>query len=470
MQRILAIARLTWKSAFRYRLFWVMAALLVAAVAGLPLVLKDDGTAEGLTQILLTYTLSAITVLLGIATLWLSCGTLARDIEDCQIQVVCTKPIARWQIWLGKFAGILALNALLLALSGAAVYMLLQWRSQRLPAEQQAKLRSEIFVARAAARERPVDINAIAKQMAAQWLRNWQTNHPSESFTNEEEIRQVSSQILAQVRSDVEEVPSQRARMWQIDLGSLPARARAQPMQLRVKFNVADPRAAYLDPEKTYHLLWRIGATNSPAPQNLDEYLPANSFQEVDIPALLDANGLLTVICFNLTADSLFFPMEDGFEVLYRESTFGVNFARGLAVILCWLALLSAIGLASASFLSFPVAAFCSLAVLLVGLSSGVLSDVKEQKSIFGYSQEKPGLPRKIIDSMTVPVFSAVLKVVSLVQSFSPVDDLSTGHSITWGQLARAAGQIVLLMGGIFAVAGVLLFNRRELAAVQPNS
>ena len=194
MQRILAIARLTWKSAFRYRLFWVMAALLVAAVAGLPLVLKDDGTAEGLTQILLTYTLSAITVLLGIATLWLSCGTLARDIEDCQIQVVCTKPIARWQIWLGKFAGILALNALLLALSGAAVYMLLQWRSQRLPAEQQAKLRSEIFVARAAARERPVDINAIAKQMAAQWLRNWQTNHPSESFTNEEEIRQVSSQ------------------------------------------------------------------------------------------------------------------------------------------------------------------------------------------------------------------------------------------------------------------------------------
>ena len=145
MQRLLAIARLTWKSAFRYRLFWVMAALLVAAVVGLPLILKDDGTAEGLTQILLTYTLSAITVLLGIATLWLSCGTLARDIEDCQMQVVCAKPIARWQIWLGKLLGILALNAMLLALSGAAVYMLLQWRAQRLPAAQQAKLRSEIL-------------------------------------------------------------------------------------------------------------------------------------------------------------------------------------------------------------------------------------------------------------------------------------------------------------------------------------
>ena len=156
MQRILAIARLTWKSAFRYRLFWVMAALLVAAVVGLPLILKDDGTAEGLTQILLTYTLSAITVLLGIATLWLSCGTLARDVEDCQIQVVCTKPIARWQIWLGKWLGILALNAMLLALSGAAVFLLLQWRSQRLPAEQQAELQPRDLCGRAPPkRDRP---------------------------------------------------------------------------------------------------------------------------------------------------------------------------------------------------------------------------------------------------------------------------------------------------------------------------
>jgi hypothetical protein len=59
----------------------------------------------GFTQILLTYTLSVITALLGLSTLWLACGTLARDIEECQMQVVATKPIARWQIWLGKWAG-----------------------------------------------------------------------------------------------------------------------------------------------------------------------------------------------------------------------------------------------------------------------------------------------------------------------------------------------------------------------------
>ncbi|MEI2724019.1 MAG: hypothetical protein V9H26_10915 [Verrucomicrobiota bacterium] len=71
---------------------------------------------------MLAYTLSTITALLGLSTLWLACGTLARDIEECQIQMVAVKPVARWQIWLGKWLGIVSLNAALLAISGLSVY------------------------------------------------------------------------------------------------------------------------------------------------------------------------------------------------------------------------------------------------------------------------------------------------------------------------------------------------------------
>ena len=53
MSRVLTISALTWKAAFRYRLFWLLSGLLLAAVVGLPLLIKDDGTAQGLTQILL---------------------------------------------------------------------------------------------------------------------------------------------------------------------------------------------------------------------------------------------------------------------------------------------------------------------------------------------------------------------------------------------------------------------------------
>ena len=134
MQGLLAIVWLTWKAAFRFRLFLVVAALLLASVVGLPLLIKDDGTVRGFTQILLTYTLTTISALLGLSTLWLACGTLARDIEDCQIQMVVVKPIARWQVWVGKWLGIVSLNALLLAISGTSVLCLLYYRADRLPA------------------------------------------------------------------------------------------------------------------------------------------------------------------------------------------------------------------------------------------------------------------------------------------------------------------------------------------------
>src|SRR4026209_888175 len=108
-QRIAAVMVLTWKAELRFKLFLVVSVLLLGAVVALPLLLKDDGTARGFTQILLTYTLTTISALLGLSTLWLACGTLARDIEECQMQVVAVKPIARWQIWLGKWIGLMSL-------------------------------------------------------------------------------------------------------------------------------------------------------------------------------------------------------------------------------------------------------------------------------------------------------------------------------------------------------------------------
>src|SRR6059036_1786976 len=149
MQRCLAIALLTCKAAFRFRLFWVLTFLLLASVVLVPLLIKDDGTARGFTQILLTYTLSIITSLLGLATLWLACGILARDIEECQLQMVAVKPIARWQIWLGKWLGLVFLNLALLFIAGGSVYVLLNWRASQLPRDQQQILRKEILVSRA---------------------------------------------------------------------------------------------------------------------------------------------------------------------------------------------------------------------------------------------------------------------------------------------------------------------------------
>jgi hypothetical protein len=156
-------------------------------------------------------------------------------------------------------------------------------------------------------------------------------------------------------------------------------------------------------------------------------------------------------------------------EVLYPEGGFALNFARGLGIIFCWMAFLAALGLAAASFLSFPVAAFFSMAILVIGLSSGTLAEAVESGTVVGGNGETGAMGHSIADMVLIPLFKGFLVVISLAKSFSPIDSLSSGRSISWTELGTAFGQIVLLLGGIIGVIGIVLFNRRELATAQGN-
>jgi len=458
MQRILAIAGLTWKAALRFKLFLVIAVLLIVAVVGLPVVIQDDGTAAGFTQIILTYTLSAITALLGISTLWLSCGTLARDIEECQIQVVATKPIARWQIWLGKWLGIVTLNAALLVISGGCVFGLLQWRAAKLPAAEQQVLRQQILVARGSAKEPSLD--ADIDQETERILQG----RLKASAVENVDIPEVRKQIREGVKADYQMVPPSYSRQWKIDLGFTKNFLVGKPLQLRLKFNSADK-----SPSGTFTLLLQVGNPDTGKFWRSEPMsLAPDTFHELAVPAdLFDKDGVLNISVLNPNGTTLLFPLDEGMEVLYPEGGFALNFARGLGIIFCWLALMAALGLMAASFLSFPVAAFFSLAMLVVVLSSGTLADAIDSGSVAAGNEEKGISGHSAADIVLIPAFKGLLSVIRLVGNFSPIEALSTGRSITWLELGTAFVQIVLVIGGIFAVLGIIFFNRRELATAQ---
>jgi len=462
MQRVLAIAWLTWKAALRFRLFLVIAVLLILAVVGLPLVIQDDGTAQGFTQIILTYTLSAITALLGISTLWLACGTLARDIEECQIQVVATKPIARWQIWLGKWLGIVTLDAALLAISGACVFGLLQWRAGKLPAAEQKNLREQVLVARGSAREKNYD--ADIDRETEQILRERLKQNPEMAALTDEEKNLALTQIRERVKSDLQLVSPGLAREWNINLGFAKNFLHDRPLQLRVKFN-----SAQKSPTGTFLGLWQVGDPNSANLWRSEPMsLAPDTVHELTIPPnLFDDKGVLTVIFWNENSTSLLFPLEDGMEVLYPEGSFALNYARGLGIIFCWMAMLAALGLAAASFLSFPVATFFSLAMLTVILSSGTLAEAVDAGTVTAGNGETGVMGHSVADLVLIPFFKGILAVTGLVKNFSPIDSLSTGRSISWSELGAAFGQIVLLLGGLISLFGIILFSRRELATAQ---
>jgi ABC-type transport system involved in multi-copper enzyme maturation permease subunit len=463
MQRLLAIALLTVRAAFRYRLVVVLATLLVGGVVVLPIIIKDDGTARGFTQIVLTYTLALITFLLGFVTVWLGCGTLAKEVEEAQLQMVVVKPISRWQIWLGKWVGIMTLNAILLIVSGTAVYFLMTWKARRLPDSEQKVLWSEVLVARGTIREPMPDYKQDAERILQERLRS----SAGQEVTNIAALR-----IYAQerVKAEYQLVRQDFMRQWEIDMSEQMANLRDVPMHIRVKFNVAMENTSnqYLalievgDPADGITRVWR-------APEMM---LSADTYHEIPIPAnLFNAKGVLKVRFMNRNDTAVLFPLEDGMEVLYRQGGFFGNFIRGVGIIFCWLGFLAALGLMSASFLSFNVAAFFSLGVLMLGVSSGTLNQVVEEGGITGVNHETGYTDDpNIIDKVAVPVAKGMLAVMGMIKGFSPIDSLSTGRTIGWDDLGRAVFQIWVIMAGLLALIGITTFNRRELATAQGTS
>lgn len=460
-RRIYAVTLLTLRAAVRYRLIQVLTVLLLGAVIGLPAIIKHDGTAQGFTQILLTYTLGTITLLLGFATLWLGCGTLARDVEECQMQVVTVKAVHRWEIWLGKWLGIMVLNAALLAASGVSVFTLLKWRASQLPAAAQAELNTKILVARGSIRQ-SVNYDDIQKQADAALQERLQDKDIAALDRNF-----VRTQILERVKASRQLVPPGSVRRFQLQLGSAAAVAATQPLTIRTKFFTAIPSPT-LTPT-TVGAWWEIGPPNGDRFRPEEMSLAAETFHEFTIPpGLADAQGVLTIDFYNFNQGALLFPLEEGMEVLYPEASFPLNFARGLGIVLCWLGLLAAIGLAAGSILSFPVAAFCALGILLVSASTTTLKQVIDEGGISAVNNNTGKIDEPLlIDHVAVPFAKSLLWTINTVRGFSPIDSLSNGRSISWSELARAGFQIVLVMGGLFAALGITLFNRRELATAQ---
>ncbi|MFM7556837.1 MAG: hypothetical protein ACKPAH_16260 [Verrucomicrobiota bacterium] len=459
LRPLMAVALLTIQAAFRYRLVLTLLGLLVALVFVLPSAIKHDGSAQGFTQILITYTLGTITALLGFTTLWIACGTLARDIEEMQLFLVAAKPIPRWQVWLGKWIGIMAVNLGMLAVSGSVAFGLLQLRTGELSTDQQVKLRNEVLVARDGAREPSVDLTKDIQALLAERLKD-----PAAAVIDPALVRK---QVEEMVKARQQVVPPGMLRRWQVPLGpDARQRLAGRPLFVRVKFFTTQ----YNSEGTLYPAYWEIGPPEGRR-MRLENSLPAESFVEFGLDPrataeVIGPDGVLAIDFQNWTQQPLLFPLDEGMEVLFHEGGFALNYLRGLLIIAFWLGLLAAVGLACSSFLSFPVASFCSIALLVLGLSGNTLKQVVDQGGIVGVSNESGTVTEStLVNQVSVAIYGSAKRLIDQVSGYSPISNLSTGRSITWLELLRAFVVINGVVGGVVSVVGIVVLTRRELAA-----
>ena len=146
--KVLTIARLTLREAVRRRMIWGVLALSMIFVLlyffGFEQVKSEflrieaqrvgrGGRPGGQTGQILTFELVAtimvglgfytINFLAGVMTIFASVGTIAGEIESGTFQAIVPKPIARWELVVGKFLGFAGMIVAYIALMAAGVLL-----------------------------------------------------------------------------------------------------------------------------------------------------------------------------------------------------------------------------------------------------------------------------------------------------------------------------------------------------------
>ncbi len=451
--RIHAIAALAFRTAVRSRLLLCMSALLLLVTFGLPATIAGDGTLSGTVRVLLDYTLGLSSLLLGVAMLWTSCAGVAREIETGHIRLIAVRPVHALELWLGKWLGLLAVCGLLLGIAGIGTYTLLRWKLHTSPAsteERRATTEQILSGQRRVVPQPDVLETAMELRLAEAAAKGW----------NPKLIPRAKALVLirAQLLSERATVAPATERSWLLDL---PRRLpKSAPVTLRTRISPSDGTGGLLagswtvTPEGHPERAWAT------TPQHY-----GNQITHIALPpGLARAGQTLRVTYRNDThANTAVFDLERGVELLVRESSFASNLLRALLVVWCRLGLLCALGLAAGTCFSFPVAAFCASALVLLSMT-GHYFITNEAADVTINSRTPPSAASAMIHKISEPLIHTLERLAAPAVSESPLAMLSDGVLVSWTHTLTSLLTLIILYGGTLALASAALLRRRELA------
>jgi hypothetical protein len=457
VQALFAIAKQTIRSSLRSRVFWVLFVLLLLSAFVLPLTISGDGTARGLVQILLTYSLGLITALLSAATLWLGCNLMPREIETYQIHLVLSKPVSRWAIWSGKFLGIFAMHAGMFAVSAAAIFGMLNWRLQHgaFSQEELATLRQEVLVGRRVYEALKPDFRRI---VTAEYKRR-QEEGTLPQGGNPEAVQQ---EIFRQAVAKSAETPPGATRFWVFR--NIKVSDPDKPLFLRYRAYVGTTSKSS---QTSTAGLWGILDPASGEDQQFRvryQSLRGGQFAEIPIPSeMVSKDGTLVMSFQNQDAgqNPIIFQLADTPQLLVADSGFLANYLNATAMVLLLLAFLTALGCTVGAALTTPVAIFIGISYLIVGMSVQSAVDVPLRDPTSGkitYS----GPTQQVLYYIAV----TTSHVVASYDDFTATSELARGRLIKPSRIGAAFLSLIFLRGIPLALLGIWILTRREFGTV----
>ncbi len=156
----LGVARTMLEEALRMGIALIFIVALLVLLVVMPLILSSEDRVTYMIQRFLTYSTAIVSVLLGLMTVLLAARSVSLELSSRQAHMTLTKPLARWQYLLGKWLGVVLLNAVLVTVAGVAIYGFTMSiaRNPALNEFDRGAVHREVLTARLAMVPEPMDI------------------------------------------------------------------------------------------------------------------------------------------------------------------------------------------------------------------------------------------------------------------------------------------------------------------------
>ncbi len=460
MRSIWAVAENTIKQAVRMRVATIFIVLLLILLPVLGLSSTGDGTLKGRLQSFISYGMSLTSMLLCLLTIIVSIHALTSDISQRQIYMVLTKPIRRYELLLGKLLGVLILDAVLLLLLSSTIYWIATYMPKYYGSSdvELAEAKNEFLTARKSIVPADVDVSKEVMERYAELRRTGQLDQLFEGITQDAIIAQLTNQIKLNKRA----AEVGKELIWEFE--NVRIRDPNGSLFVRFKYDVS-----VTPPDEQVYGQWFIGdyryikngvSVQSQNPPQLYPPFgrkdPVRTFREIEMPAdAVAPDGYVAVAFLNtqLNNTTIFFPLGDGLEVLYKADSFTANFARGVLLVFFRLVFLTCLGVFAATFLSFPVAILLCIVVFFTASFSGFVIDS------FSYLSTNISL----VYSFTI---KWIVHLLPQLDKINPNQYLVPGRLISWGVVGRALLFLVMIKAVLLFILGLVIFKFREIAKI----
>lgn len=438
-RRVLSILRHTIRAAIRSRVVVGLLLLLGAVVVILPRTLRGDGTPASEVRMLLTWTLGTTVSLLGAATLWGGCSSVASDVEDGTLTGVVVTPIRAFELCLGKWLGLVVLNAALLAavLGVAAVQLVLRGVPSSELAPSERVLPSEASIA--------VQAEALLGEARRQGVL------PADATP-----AALRREVLRRIRNEHLAVNPGESYRWEFDW---PAGVDSPDSEVRVQLDVLSSFGTVAGVDGTCRVRNAEGReVASFAMASEDGRHVVHVLRAGDLAAA----GAITVQLDNEAAAdgaAVLVRAADGAVLLVPAGSFVGNLMASGVVLWAMLSALAAVGVCAGTMFSLPVAVFAASAVMVVGLLSR--TDLEESAGC-GHDHSSGDTCATLTHPFAATVLGGIARVVAPVADAEPLDRLGDRVLLDGADVARAVGVVGVAVPVLFAAVGGFVLRRRE--------